>query len=90
MGTLLILGNNKCNIRMMKNDKFYNYLKYINIQHYFIRELVKKNEISINYINTKKILVDNFRKVLGKLEFLNHRRRIKMVIVDDENNQEEI
>lgn len=33
---------------------------------------MEQNKISINYINTKYILVDNFIKVLGKPKFENH------------------
>lgn len=47
----------------------------------FIEELVERNEI---LINMKDILADDFT------EFLDHRKKIGMVVVDDENNQKEI
>lgn len=47
----------------------------------FIRELIERNEI---LINMKDILADDFT------EFLDHRNKIEMVVVDDENDQKEI
>ncbi len=63
---------------MTKNDKFHGRTKHIDIQHHFIRDLVEGNEISIDYINTKDMLAEDFTKAHGKTELVNHRTRIRV------------
>ena len=76
INTLSMLGDNMSSIKMTKNDKFHGRTKHIDIQHYFIRELVEQNEIFIHYINTKDMLANDFTKALEKPEFENNRARL--------------
>lgn len=87
---LPMLGDNTSSIKMTKNDEFHGRTKHIDIQHHFIREPMEKNEISIDYINTKDMLADDFTKALGRPEFHNHRRRIGMVPAGKEDGEKEI
>ena len=82
--TLPMLGDNTSSIKMTKNDEFHGQTKHIDIQHHFIRELVERNEISIDYINTKDMLADDFTKALGKPEFENHRARLGMTLTKED------
>lgn len=70
--TLLMADNNMFSIKIIKNDKFYELIKYIDIQYHFIRELVEQKKISINYIKIKNMLVDEFNNALRKPEFENY------------------
>lgn len=67
-----MLSDNMFSIKIIKNDEFHKQAKHINIQHHFIRKLIEQNKISIDYLNTKDILANNFTKALEKLEFKNH------------------
>lgn len=78
------------NIKMTKNDIFYGCIKPIDIQHYFIKNLVEKNKTFIDYINTKDMLANNFTWTLDKAKVLNYRRKVGMIIIDSEDNQKKI
>ena len=79
-----MLGDNTCSIKMTKNDEFHGQTKYIAIQHHFIRELVERNEISIDYINTKDMVAEDFTKALKKPEFENHRAKLEMTLTKED------
>ena len=82
--TLPMLGDNTSSIKMTKNNEFHGQIKYIDIKHHFIRELVERKKISIDYINTKDMLADNFTKTLEKPEFENHRARLEMTLTKED------
>lgn len=52
--------------------------EHINIRHHSIKELIEQNKISINYINIKIMLPDNFIMTLKKPLFENY--QVKLVI----------
>lgn len=67
-----MLDNNMTSIKITKNDKFHRQIKYINIYHHFIKELMKQNNIFIDSINIKNMLADNFINPLKNPEFKNY------------------
>lgn len=79
-----MLSDNTSSIKMTKSNEFYRQIKYIDIQHHFIRELLERNKIFINYINTKDMLVDNFIKALRKPKFENHQVRLGITLIKED------
>ena len=56
-------------IALIKNSEFYVCMKYINIYHYFIREVKFCRLIHFNYILTNNIVTDRLTKSLLTLKF---------------------
>lgn len=58
----MLYSNNKINIVPIKNIENQHYTKYINIQYYYIKELVNKKEIIVKQIPRSEILVEKMIK----------------------------
>ncbi len=61
--------NNQKAITLIKNSEFHVKMKYINIYHYFIREIKSCRLIHLNYIFTSNIAVNRLIKSLLTLKF---------------------
>lgn len=59
-------------IALTKNAESQYQIKYIDIQPYYIRELVNKKEFIIRWILGSKILVDRIIKTLSTKTFKKH------------------
>ena len=64
-----ILCDNKATIAMTKNPAFHSLTKHIDIRYHFIRDLVAKEEILLEYCSTQKQLADVLTKALSKEKF---------------------
>jgi len=62
--------NNQKTIVLIKNSEFYVYMKYINIHHYFIKEIKFCRLIHLNYILTSNIVINKLTKSLLILKFI--------------------
>ena len=60
----LIYGDNQGSLALSKNPKFHARSKHIDIKYHFIRDLVEREEITLNYIQTDNMLADAFTKSL--------------------------
>ena len=45
---ILLWGDNKLSIKLVKNAEFHAHIKYINVQHHYIRELISERELKID------------------------------------------
>lgn len=65
-------------INLSKNPIKYSRTKYINVKYHFIRDLVLKGDISLDYIPTKDPVTDNFIKALpdDRFRFLRNKLRV--------------
>lgn len=61
--------DNKSTISMTKNSTFHNRIKHIDIRHYFILEIVAKEEIFVKYCTTDEQVADALTKSLSKEKF---------------------
>ena len=55
---------------MSKDNKFHACIKHINLWYHFIREAVKDNKITVNYIPTDENVSDIFTKALPRPKFV--------------------
>jgi hypothetical protein len=62
--------DNKSTIAVTKNPVHQGRTKHIEMRHHFIRELIAKNEVEMNYCSTEDQLADIFTKALGCEKFL--------------------
>jgi len=61
--------NNQKTIALIKNSEFHIRIKYINIYHYFIKEVKFYKFIHLNYIFISNITVNKLTKSLLTLKF---------------------
>ena len=73
--TTLFCGNMSA-IAMTKNPVFHNRTKHIKIRHHFIRELVEKKEIELQFCKTDEQLADMFTKALPSEKFTHFREQL--------------
>ena len=76
-----LLVDNKSAISLAKNPVHHDRSKHIDIRYHFIRDCVENGKIGVNYVPTGDQLADLLTKPLGRLKFLELRRRIGMVVV---------
>ena len=71
-----IYCDNMSAIAMTKNPVFHSRTKHIEIRHHFIRELVEKQEIELQFCKTGEQLADIFTKALQIEKFIQFRREL--------------
>lgn len=74
---LILYENNEMSIILTKNAKSLYCIKYINIQHHYIKELVNKKGLTIS---GSRMLVDEMTKVLLTKAFKKYQPLLKMAI----------
>lgn len=78
ISTVRLIEDNTSSLKMIKNDEFHSRIKHIDVQHHFIRELMERKKISINYASIKDMLADDFIKSLLASVFEKHRMLMGM------------
>ncbi|XP_027174415.1 uncharacterized protein LOC113774036 [Coffea eugenioides] len=73
-----IYCDSKSTIELSKNPVFHGHSKHINIKYHFIRELVRKREIEVDYYRTEEQVVDIFIKALKKETFVKLKKMLGM------------
>ena len=63
---------------MTKNPNFHSRTKYIELRHHFIRDMVSKREIRLEFITTSDQLADFLKKVVTTEKFQNTREMLKI------------
>ena len=71
-----IFSDNNSTIALSRNHVFHKRSKHIDTRYHFIRELIKNNEISVEFCTSRNQFADLFTKPLGKDLFELHRKNI--------------
>ncbi len=69
IGVYLLHRDNKTSIILTKNAENQAKTKHIDVQHYYIYELVVNKEVEIEWICSARILADRFTKTLSNNSF---------------------
>lgn len=75
----LLHGNNETSIIFTKNAETQARIKYIDMQHHYICELVADREVEIKWICSTSMLVDRFTKALSADSFKRHRDLLGLI-----------
>jgi hypothetical protein len=75
----VIYCDNKSAIALAKNPVFHGRSKHIDIKYHFIRDLVKSEEIVLEFCKTEDQMADIFTKALKTNSFLKFKKMIGMV-----------
>ena len=64
LDTTVILCDNQSCIKMTKNPVFHNRSKHIEIRYFYIRDMMQKGTIKLQYVSTDEQVVDVLTKPL--------------------------
>ena len=64
-----MLGDNQEALALIKNIYLNKRSKYVDIYYYFIRDLVEKGELKVDYIPIAKIVANGITKLLARVIF---------------------
>ena len=68
-GPILLQGNNQGAIKLAQNTITHSRSKHIDIRHHFVRDLVEREVVQLQYISTDQNIADILTKALGRLKF---------------------
>jgi hypothetical protein len=76
--TAILCDNKKC-IKMIENHVFHNMSKHIEIRYHFIRDMVQRGALKIQYISTDEHVADMLNKPLSHVKFQHFRDKLGIV-----------
>ena len=69
LDTTVILCDNQSCIKMTENLVFHDKSKHIEIQYFYIRDMMQKGAIKLQYVSTEEQVVDVLMKLLSRVKF---------------------
>lgn len=76
---ILVLGDNQGAIALAENPQLHERSKHIDVQYHYVRELVEKGEVEINYIPTKDMAADGMTKLLLEPKYKEFKQMMGLV-----------
>lgn len=73
-------GDNEISIALTKNAESQRRTKHIDVQHYYIRELIDEGELIVTWIPGSEMLADGMTKALPTETFRKHRALLGMAV----------
>ena len=67
-----MLGNNETSLTLTRNPKSQNQIKHIDVMHYHVKRLVEDEELTIDQIESFKMLTDGLTKTFPTTLFKMH------------------
>lgn len=77
----VIYCDNQGAIALAKDPKFHARTKYIGVEHHWIREQIRNEQIELQYISTKKQVADGMTKPLPKDAFFTFRNLLGLELI---------
>ena len=68
MKTFTVSCDNQSCIKLIKNPILYKRCKHIDVRYHFIRDLIKREELTFEYCNTKDMVADILTKALTRVK----------------------
>jgi hypothetical protein len=78
-----LLVDNKSAIALCKNVVLHERSKHIDTKYHFIRECVKEGQLDVEYVRPEEQLADILTKALGFVRFIELRRLLGIIEVQD-------
>jgi hypothetical protein len=76
--TIIHCDNHSC-VKLSENLVFHDKSKHIEIKYHYIRDMVKRKVVHVQYLNTHKKFADVFTKTLSRTKFKYFRERLGLV-----------
>ena len=78
----MILCDNQIFIKMTENPVFHDKLKHIEIRYFYIRDMMQKGAIKLQYVSTDERVSDVLTKPLPRVKFEHFRDKLGFVQKD--------
>ena len=76
----IVIGcDNQSYIRLSKNPMFNDKSKHIEMKYHFIRDMVQKGMVKLQYVSTEEHIVDVMTKPLSVMKFRHFQDKLGMV-----------
>jgi hypothetical protein len=82
MESTMILCDNQSCINMTENPLFHDKSKHIEIRYHYIRDMVQRGAIKLQYVNTDEQVADVLTKPLSRVKFEHFRDKLGVVRKD--------
>ena len=82
LDTTVILCNNQSCIKMTENPVFHDRSKHIEIRYFYIRDMMQKGAIKLQYVSTDEQVADILTKPLSRVKFEHFRDKLGVVQKD--------
>ena len=82
LDTTVILCDNQSCIKMIENPVFHDKSKHIEIQYFYIRDMVQKGAIKLQYVSTDEQVADVLTKPLSQVKFEHFRDKLSVIRKD--------
>ena len=82
LDTTVILCDNQSCIKMTENPVFHDKSKHIEIRYFYIRDMIQKGAIKLQYVSTDEQVVDVLTKPLSRIKFEYFRDKLGVVRKD--------
>jgi hypothetical protein len=69
---VLVHSDSQAAIAYTKDPKYHSKTKHIDIKYNFVRDMVMKNQVCMQYISTHKMVADPFTKIIPRDMFVGH------------------
>ena len=79
LDTTIILCDNQSCIKMTENPVFHGRSKHIEIRYFYIRDMMQKGAIKLQYVSTDEQVADVLTKPLSRVKFENFRDNLGVV-----------
>jgi hypothetical protein len=79
MDPTIIHCDNQICVNLSENLVFHDRLKHIEIKYHYIRDMVQRKEVHVQYLPTHEDITNIFTKLLAKMNFECFRERIDLV-----------
>lgn len=76
--TIIFFDNQSC-VKLSENSIFHDKSKHINLKYHYIRDIVQKGAVKLQYISMNEKIADIFTKLLSKVKFAYFRERLGVV-----------
>ena len=79
LDTTMILCDNQSCIKMTENPVFHDRSKHIEIRYFYIRDMMQKGFIKLQYVSTDEQVADVMTKPLSRVKFEHFRDKLGVV-----------
>ena len=87
--TTVILCDNQSCLKMTENSVFHEKLKHLEIRYFYIRDMVQKGAIKLQYVSTNEQVVDVLTKPLSRVKFEYFHGKLDIVRKDFPHKEEQ-
>jgi hypothetical protein len=69
-GTVVVYSDNQSSIKVMRNPVGHGRMKHIELQAYFVRDLIAKKQLEFVYCPTEEMVADSLTKAVPREKIL--------------------